>query len=150
MSMHKDRTGTDAALRIALTVLTLSNIVGGSPIKVEDLNLAEITKRTLARWQAATGVVITPDAASAIVNSVIESRPELDCLLLAQSPKSDPALLTQNLIRHYCFNLRDSMRGLEVARPAPASAFSPVAARRRANRVQSSKGRRRCADHRRP
>ena len=124
MSKHRFHIDVFRSLGIVSVAISLAQIelFAGAP-SIEKLNLPEITTRTLLTWQAATGIAITRQAASAILNSVLESRTELNRLLLAQNEKSDPAVLTRNLIRHYCFNLRDSLKGLELNRAAQNSMF---------------------------
>jgi hypothetical protein len=71
--------------------------------------------RALEQWQAKTGIRITQGAQVLIGRSVRGAKDDLNRLLDAQGARSDYLALLSNLVRSYCFQLRDYKSGILTA-----------------------------------
>jgi hypothetical protein len=82
--------------------------------------------RTLATWEAATGVGVLPDARQAMVQAVLDERRRLDEFLRQQQMRGgEPAGVLAALLSHYCFDVRDDklLAARLVARAAAPPRF---------------------------
>jgi hypothetical protein len=91
--------GMPGALRIQV-------FVSGRPFALFDV--ARATAATLATWETATGIRITPEGRERILESIREARPALEQVLsLQQADLADPRDVFAALLSNYCFDLRD-------------------------------------------
>jgi hypothetical protein len=109
------------------TVRTLTGIMRGSFnisafVREEPLDrfdARQAVTRTLQQWQTSNGIRIEPDAQVLIQRSVRAAKNDLDSLLDTHSSESDYQKLLTNLVRSYCFQLRDFKRGVLTASLSP-------------------------------
>jgi hypothetical protein len=84
---------------------------------------------TLAAWQANTGVRIESAAEARIVADFRSAIPLMKSVQATGTSAADNPAIQRQLLRHYCFELRDMSQGrlgrVEVGRPRMRLAFQP-------------------------
>jgi hypothetical protein len=106
-----------------------------APLRQFDASRAIV--RTLAAWEAATGISILNDARHAVENGVLGERLRLNEFLLRQQlAGGEPAGILAALMSHYCFDVRDEKRRAAVRAQLPLARLAFAFAQTGSGRVE--------------